>query len=119
VFSTFLSRRAVPDTPGERGGFVETTRRVLPSPNHERLGLSTCVYEATSGFAARYGPPVRIRRLADAGILVPLLLGTSRHHAGDLATLMLDTCEVGSFHPMRNAPLPRRTTIHHILAAGI
>jgi len=113
VFSAFLSRRAVPDTPGERDGFFETAHRGLPSPNPERLGPSTCVYEATSGFAARYGPSLRSRRLANVGILASLLLDTSRRHAGGLATLMLDSCEVGSFHPMRNAPLPRRTSIRH------
>jgi len=105
VFSAFFSRRAVPDTPRERGGFFETAHRMMPSPNHERLGPSACAYEATSGFAARYGPSLRSRRLAAVGIPVPLLLDVSRHHAGNLATRMLDPSEVGSFHPTKNAPL--------------
>src|SRR6266508_115660 len=45
-------------------GVIETARRVLPSPIHEGLGLSIWTYGATSGFAARYGPSLRSRRVA-------------------------------------------------------
>ena len=115
----FLSRRAVPDTPGERGRLLrDCPIASCLRPNHERLGLSTCVYEATSGFAARYGPSLRSRRLAAVDIQAPLLLDASRHHAGDRATRMLDSSEAGSFHPAKNAPLPRRTMIRHISNPG-
>jgi len=37
------------------------------------------------------GPSLRSQRFAAAGILVPLLLDTSRRHAGDLANRMLES----------------------------
>ena len=44
-------------------------------------------YEATSGFAARYGPSLCSHRFAPDGILAPLLLDASRRHAGDRTIL--------------------------------
>ena len=65
------------------------------------------LYEATSGFAARYGPSIsQPAACRPSDFLVPLLLDTSRRHAGDRATRLLGSSSgVGSFHPTRNAPL--------------
>jgi len=75
-------------------------RRLLPSPVFERLGLPATSHGATSGFAARYGPQFRSRGVfAPLGILAPLLLDTSRHHAGSLATRFVRLFfGVNSFH---------------------
>lgn len=65
-------------------------RPLLPSPVLEGLGLLFSSHEATSGFAARYGPQFRSRGFAADGILAPLLPGASRRHAGGLATCLFD-----------------------------
>ena len=65
MFSAFLSRRAVPATPEERGG---ASAEHLPAAcclrPITRGSASPVPYGATSGFAARYGPSLRSRRLA-------------------------------------------------------
>jgi hypothetical protein len=67
-------------------------------------------HEATSGFAARYGPQFRSHGFAAHGFLAPPLLEASRLHAGSFATCFVRLFyRVNSFHFTRKAPLSRRT----------
>jgi hypothetical protein len=67
VFSMFLSSRAVPATPGEcLGALAERLPETCGLRNSLRCSASPfLVHEATSEFAARYGPRLRSRRSAD------------------------------------------------------
>lgn len=91
MFNAFLSPRAASATPEERVG---ASTEHLPDacglrPSSEGLGLLTCfsglhlssLRAAARGFA--------VRDLPTADIRVPLLLDTSRRHAGNRATLSL------------------------------
>jgi hypothetical protein len=59
---------------------------MLSSPVLERLDLCFSRHEATSGLLRVTARCFASAWVAPAGILVPLPPGTSRHHAGDLAT---------------------------------
>ena len=76
-------------------GVIETARRVLPSPNHEGLGLSIVFTRLRLGLLRATARRFAAGGLLAADILAPLLLVASRRHAGDLATRMLDSFEGG------------------------
>jgi hypothetical protein len=111
VFSAFRSSRAVPATPEERlGASAEHLPEACGLRPLCRGSASSLSYEATSGFAARYGPRFRSCRIA-----IRQYSGSAS--AGHLTVSRREprypTAErfigVGSFQPTRNAPLSRRT----------
>ena len=68
------------------------SRDVRPSRVFQTLGLPISADEATSGFAARYGPRFCSRAVCrPSDILVSLRLDASRHHVGDRATQLLSS----------------------------
>jgi hypothetical protein len=100
VFNVHPSQRAVPATPGEQtGALADSCRSILPSPLLQGLGLTNFLYEATSRFT-HVRPAASQPQDAPCDVLVPLLPGTSRHHAGDLASQLSTFPRVGllSFH---------------------
>ena len=81
-----------------------------PSRVFQTLGLPTCSLEATSRFAARYGPRLRNRRFANRRYTGPASAGylaTSRR--GPRYPIAQWFIGVGPFHPTRNTPLGART----------
>ena len=94
MFNAFLSSRAVPATPEERFGALA-----------EHLPEACCLRPLCRGSASPVLSRLRLgslratardfatARLPAAGVLVPLLLDISRHHAGDRAILLLSDSE--------------------------
>ena len=107
MFNAFLSSRAVPATPEERfGALTEHLPEACCLRPLCRGSASSCTLEATSGFAARYGPRFRSRRIAarrHPGSASTGHLAASRREPG--YSIAQSLIEVGSFHPTRNAPL--------------
>jgi ribosomal protein L37AE/L43A len=107
VFNAFLSSRAVPATPEERfGAPTEHLPEACCLRPLCRGSASSCTLEATSRFAARYGPRFRSRRIAarrHPGSASTGHLAVSRREPG--YSIAQSLIEVGSFHPTRNAPL--------------
>jgi hypothetical protein len=107
VFNAFLSSRAVPATPEERfGALTEHLPEACCLRPLCRGSASSCTLEATSRFAARYGPRFRSRRIAarrHPGSASTGHLAASRREPG--YSIAQSLIEVGSFHPTRNAPL--------------
>ena len=91
VFNAFLLRRAVPATPEERLG---ASAEHLPEACGLRLitrgsASSLIVTRLHLGSLRATARRIAAAGLHPSGILVPLLLDASRHHAGDHATLLL------------------------------